>query len=404
MRTSPQIGHSFLEQMNLILEFVCRFDVNNLLYAVNGKRYDEERISNITNDIREYHSRMNRQKEHLYKMGKTWNKRYTHEDNSRFDTAHRLAWKIRSGTAGAKKVFNTFCKVSKKKLPDGKPNPQAHEVSLISTPNYIIDIFGMESYPPCVSELFREMLLFYEDLNESLQECRRILQEEKETRGDLKKVLELLNEAIERSRKQQIVIIEAMEQNPQLKQMVLNDESISSDELNPVLKAYKKTSKENRAMFAAKYYHNCSHKDVDKITLRETYAEADEDSEMMWAITIFGNDKEHALRINYAIDHFDTLLPDKCKRGVIPALQLYFFMERCKPAVGVQSFLNYFNSRYEKHEGRWKTIGVSALNGAKGKYNTARTAQQEEYEKTKRELMERLDEMLSEAFPEEETA
>ena len=114
MRPSPHIGHSFMEQMNLILEFVCRFNVNHLLFAINGKRYNEQEITSLMLDIREHGVRLRKQKEYLFTFGMTWNKKYTHEDNKFFDTSTKISWKIRSGTAGVKKVFKKFCKVVRK--------------------------------------------------------------------------------------------------------------------------------------------------------------------------------------------------------------------------------------------------------------------------------------------------
>ena len=398
MRPSPHIGHSFLEQMNLILEFVCRFSVNHLLYAINGKRFNEEDITCIMLDIREHHVRLEKQKEYLFTFGKTWNKKFTHDDNSFFDTSAKVSWKIRSGTAGVKKVFKKFCKVVRKKLPDGRPNPQAHECSMINTENYMGDLFGLVSYPPCVTELFKEMLLFYEDLDDCITESMRIIKEEDAKRSDKEGCLELLLDAQEKSRKAQLHIIEAMEQNPELKRSIM-ESGMMSDETNPVLRAYRKAK--DKAAFAAEYFHNCSPKDVGVITLDDTFSEADEDPGMMYAITVFGSDKQHILHINYAIDNFDDLLPVKCKRDKIPALHLYYFMEWCHPTVGMKSFLNYFNKRY-KGRGRWGMIGTSALNGAKGKDTLQK--EKEKNEKIKKDMMEKLEEMLSVVFPQEKTA
>lgn len=39
----------------MIYEFICGFDVHNLLYAINGKQLDEEEIVSLTNDIEDFH-------------------------------------------------------------------------------------------------------------------------------------------------------------------------------------------------------------------------------------------------------------------------------------------------------------------------------------------------------------
>ena len=81
MRILPNIGNSHLEQMNLIYEFICNFDVHNLLFAINGKQLDEEQIISLTNDISEYHIKLKRQKQNLFKFCKTFPKEFASENN-----------------------------------------------------------------------------------------------------------------------------------------------------------------------------------------------------------------------------------------------------------------------------------------------------------------------------------
>ena len=109
MRTSPHIGNSHLEQMNLILKFILAFDVFNLLYAINGKHLDEDEIISLTNDIREYHVKLKRQKQYLFNFCKTFPKEFAHEDNNLVDSSVKVSWRMRSGSAGVKKIFKKFC-------------------------------------------------------------------------------------------------------------------------------------------------------------------------------------------------------------------------------------------------------------------------------------------------------
>lgn len=363
-RTSPHIGNTPLEMMNLILEFVKNFEVDRLLYAINGKHLDEQDIIGIKIDIAEYNAKLERGKTHLYKFGETFNKRFTTENNKCFDTAVKVTRKIRSGTACVKKIFMRFCKPTRKPL----PNSQAYKRSMINTPNYIADLFGLESYPQCVVDLFSVMLVFYGNLDDCIAECMRQMSQEKETRKNRKLLVKLLDEAIEKSQQQQAHIILAMDKNPKLREELMKDDSLSSDKLNPVLKDYRECRKKGcMEVFAQKYFHNCLTMDVDKIALDISKIDYEEDPEMAMAMAVLGNDKEHIARINYAIDHFDQLLPAQCKRGKIPAMSLFFFMQWCKPVTGVNSFLTYFNKRYKAANGRWGTLGNSAINGAHSK-------------------------------------
>lgn len=394
MRTSPHIGNSHLEQMNLIYEFICRFDVQNLLYAINGKHLDEDEIICLTNDISEFHVKLKRQKQYLFKFCKTFPKEFASEDNNMVDSSVKVSWRMRSGAACVKRVFKKFCRVSRKHLPGGFPQRQAHEVSLISTENYSLDLFGLSSYPDCVKELFRVMFEFYMDLNECLEEGLRTVKEVENTKGDAPKCLEILIKACEKSKKHQRVLIEAIMTDPDMKDAVMKNKTFSGDE-NPVLKEFKKNTS-CKEQFAQKYYKNCSPKDVDKITIYEVTS-FEEDPNLSFAKVVFGNDINKIRRVNHVIEHFDKLLPDKCKRNKIPAMNLYFYYEWTSPIVGIDSFLKYFDKYYKEHGGKWEPIGKSAITGANTKHTLCKDGSTQ---KLKDKILSQIESMLSEQFPE----
>lgn len=396
MRTTNHIGNSHLEQMNLIYEFICQFDVNNLLYAINGKHLDEDEIVSLTNDISEFHVKLMRQKQYLFKFCKTFPKEFASEDNKLVDSSVKISWRMRSGSAGVKKIFKRFCKASRKQLPEGVPAHQAHEVSLINVKNYNLDLYGLSSYPQCVKDLFKVMFEFYVDLSECLEEGLRTVKEVKVTKGDARKCLEIMIKSCEKSKKNQRLLIEAIMTDPDMKKAVLNNKTLSDDEENPVLKEFKH-NQSGKEQFAQKYYKNCSPKDVDRITIYEV-TNINEDPNLGFAKIVWGDDEDRIRKINYVIEHFDELLPEKCKRNKIPALILFFFYEWSSPIVGVESFLKYFNKYYTEHEGRWGTIGKSAITGASTKHTMCRDGSTQE---TKDKMLAQIHSMLAEKFPEE---
>lgn len=400
MRTSPKIGSTHLEQMNLIYEFICRFDVANLLYAINGKQLDEDEIVSLKNDISEYNLKLNRQKQYLFKFCKTFPKEFAHEDNNIVNSSVKVSWRMRSGSAGIKKILKRFCKVSYSKLPEGQPAPQAIDRSLISSKNFMLELFGLSSYPLCVKELFMVMYEFYSNMIECIEEGVRALREEKSTKADALKCLDYLTEACEKSRRNQSHIIEAMMADPEFKKALMKNKNLSGDDENPVLKAYKQSA-ESKEQFAQRHYHNCSPQDVAKITIYEACLESEQNPALSFAKVVFGKDETKIMRINYVIEHFDELLPKECKRGKIPALNLFFFYQWACPIVGVESFLKYFDKYYNEHGGKWGTIGKSAINGASTKHTKCRDGSTE---KLNTEMLTQIEAMLNKKFPQIEQA
>ena len=384
MQISRQIGSSHLEQMELIAKFISNFDVNRLIYAINGKQLDEDEILSLTLDIQEQKTKLDRQKQHLFRFGKVFNKEWTTDDNKCFDSSLKVSRRMRSGTKGVKNVIRRFCKISRRQLPPGQEAPQAIKVSMISSKNYVVDLFGLSSYPDCVKELFIVMLDFYDTLDECIHEAIRVLDEEKMLKEDKRKLLELFIEACEKSRKNQIHIIEAMESDPEFKAVLMKTASLTSEDANPVLKEWKNSKKEE--LFAVAYFHNCSPKDVGKITLYRTMHAADNDPELMKCMTLFGCDRQKANNILSAIRQFDTLLPEKCKREKIPAMHLFVFKKWCSEGIGCASFLSFFDERYKAAGGHWNTITPSALNGV----STNQYKKIEQLETVKEEMLTKL--------------
>lgn len=398
MRISSHIGNTHLEQMNLIYEFICSFDVENLLFAINGKRLNEDEIISLTNDIYEYHAKLKRQKQYLFDFCKTFPKEFASDDNKLVDSSVKITRRMRSGVAGVKKVFKRFCRISRKPLPEGASDVQAYGVTLINTPNIQIDCFGLSSYPQCVKDLFVVMYNFYTDLSECLEEGLRTVKEVHATRDDASKCLEILKRSCEKSRKNQRVLIEAITSDPDVKEAVIRNETFSGDG-NEVLKDFKKSTSDMKG-FAQKYYKNCSPKDVDKITIYKVTSE-EEDDDMAFAKVVFGNDKDHIRKINFVIEQFDFLLPERCKRKKIPALNLYFFYEWCNPVVGIESFLKYFDKYYKEHGGKWETIGPSSIAGARLKHTMCKNGKTQTL---KDEMLAGIDTIISKKIQEIEIA
>lgn len=393
MNISDQIGSSHVEAMKKILAFILSFNVSKLLYAICAKRMDEETIRSITLDIRLQNLRLDRQMEYLFKFGKTFNKEWATYDNKCFDTAARLSFKMRSGIKGIKKSVMAFCKRSRRRLKPGEVAPQAIDCTLIAAnQEYMGDLFGLESYPDYVKELFQEMINFHENLYNCLEESLRVLSEEKEIRDDQRRCLELLQEALAKSRLNMITLVKSSNTDSTLKKALLNSPSYQPNDSNPVLKEWEnsRNSEARQRAFAAAFFHNCSPEEVGRITIRKTITEAEGDLELVSCMTIFNCTREKALRINHVISSFDSLLPAKCKNNKIPSPHLFVFMRWCSEGVGYKSFLNYFNKRYKASGGRLELIGDSALCGA----SAQRARSTQKYKSVEKDMIEKLNKMF----------
>lgn len=393
MKISNKIGNSHVEAVEKILYFVNSFDVHKLLFAIDEKRFDEDTILNLTLDIQEQNLKLSRQKKYLFDFTKNFNKVYTHPDNKVVEHSASLMRRMSSGVSGIKKQVKKFCKTSRRRLPEGASS-QAIDKSLLASEIYMKDLFGLDSYPDCVKELFSEMVKFYSNMTECLVEAQRSLEEEKATKNNNRKCLELLKEAMEKCGQYQEIFIDMMNSSPEMKALIMKDKSLMPGADNPVLNDWKKneTSEEGRGTVASRYFHNCTLKDVSKIKLYKTITEANGDSDIMNCMTLFNCDADKARRINHAISLFDSLLPEICKRNKIPAISLFVFLKWCSESIGYHSFLNYFNKRYKEAGGTHDTIEKAALSGASRQCANST----KNFVKGRNEMLNKLQEMFPE--------
>lgn len=391
MQITDEIGTSHIDALKKILGFIRSFNVHKLLYAINGRVANEETIRQIKYTIREQHDKLLRQKDYLFRYTGECNDKYALANNKLVDNSHRILYKIRSGVRGIKKTTRSFCKTSRRRWPEGKPAPQAIDRSQLSGMAYMQDLFGLESYPECVKELFTEMLAFYQTMKECLEEGFRTLQEEKVRRKDQVWCLEALQKECERHNKQLEVIKEIINADPQTREALLQN-AVLQPNASPMMSAWEASQNDETRLksFASAYYHNCTPDDIRKITIRKFAREADGDPELLECMSVFKCDREKALCINQVIDQFDGFLPEKCKRGQIPSSHLYVFMRWCSATIGYDKFLQYFNKRYLAAGGKWKPIVSKTALSTVSSYLVSPRG---EYLRIERDMLARLDDI-----------
>ncbi len=390
MKISDNISDSHVEVMKKILEFITNFNVHKLLYAIREKSMDEETIVGITFDIREQNLKLQRQKVYLFSYCKNCNKVYALPDNKMVDTSARLSHKMRSGIRGIKDTTKSFCKRSRRKLKPGQAPPQAIDRTLLATESYIKDLFGLETYPNSVKDLFVEIVEFFNCMNECLMEAHRTLADERETRKDERQCLELLEQACQKSYQEQILFIDEMENNPAFRDVLLKSNTFMPNDDNQMLKDIANSDEKSMGSVATRYYHNCTPQDVSKITIYRAITEANGDPNLMMCMSLFNCDAAKAKQINESISIFDTLLPEKCKRNKIPAIYLHIFMKWWNMSINTAT-LTYFNNCYKNAGGRWETIGLSALN----RPSTLKAKNDENYLKIEKRMSAKLERFYS---------
>lgn len=160
--------------LEMVLAAAKLFCEGRYLYAVKACNLSFDELRRLTDYIREKDMRFHMEYNALVRFSLTWPDSYATDNNKCFELAKRMLNKIRSTASGAKILYKTFYKTTRKKIPNVESR-SVFKFSEISQSNYINDLFGKDSYDECVAELYDLLESFYERLISALALCRYMI-------------------------------------------------------------------------------------------------------------------------------------------------------------------------------------------------------------------------------------
>ena len=349
----------------MVLEKAQKFNSDNILTAIIECRKTPQEVLLILEEMKEYHARLNIEYRKLTPFFNKYNEQYATDDKERVDLAYKLFYKIRSSISQTKRIYKQFCKTDRKNYfaPNGTVyRPSAFDKSFLSAGAIRRDLFGVETFPECVRRLCEEMESFFIDLIKAICLCRNMLNEERDTKSNYKRCLQLYerggSEVCESAR------------------AILNATSGNSPVIpNDPLQEERRKGKTLQE-FITQGYHAYGTSSF-RIHAISRHLEKGRSNGLTKAeVAIWGIErKEWVEQTRWLISNFDRLNP--CgQKDKLNALYVYFFMQNRKtnPNVSEQAFLAYFNEQYTKSGGRYKT--VSSINAAKNNCLRKRTKSQ----------------------------
>ncbi|MDO4822729.1 MAG: hypothetical protein Q4A08_00990 [Bacteroidales bacterium] len=349
------------DALNLIIERAEEFDQERVLQGLSMRHYDVEDVKMLVADVREYHSRLQKEIVALLKFSQDFNKQYATDNNKCFDTAGRLFNRIRSSIAGTKKLYKKFCPRIMKQGPirDGVEQcPSVFTHSALNMREHTVSLFGTEGYHVCVDELCKEMEGFFKDLVVGLKLCRDVMQQEKEIRGDYPRVMDIYESCCSAVVSESRGLMQTLEQC----------RDIESDEMTK-----KKSSARSLQEFVSESFHTVDKSQFQKHAVIDAICKGRRNGLTELESMLWNNNVEFVRQVRLAIQRFDELEPigQKCRAiGVykLSARYVAMLMRWCGitgTGKEKQFVEDYFNHTYQ---GAYKKIGSSSVNTAKNRF------------------------------------
>lgn len=344
-----------------ICSAVGNIGINSLLTAIYYKGFDETDVEMMTCEVAEQNEKVRKEYLRLKKYEGPFLKAFVTDDNEYYSTACLLLRRIKSGLKETRDICRKFCQRAPRNtnryVLNGVPLPSLYRASAITSKECTGNLFGLETYPACVTGLFHEMMKFRQLIQDSITLCFSIIRQVEEIRQDAP-YCKMLYEQFKK---------EALKTFNGILLLIPQD----SLQLSPQALLIAKLRQGNPAdiAFAPKAYHSYNRGDMKVFVLKEAYDEMHNKGLTPTEQSMWGNNADFIYKVRYLIKNFDHLLPTGYNRKHLPGRQIAMLMRWCGITREDQykTFINYFNDSYTKAGGQYAIITYGAVIKGKNK-------------------------------------
>ena len=319
-----------------VIKKIEQFNEDGFIASLYVRNYTELDILLKIADVRECLSIAHREFLSLTKFSLTFNSRWATEDNKRFSTSQLMLNKLRSSLASIKKSYRTSCPIIHKQQPKGEMfndrlSPSVFERSVLANGGCARDLFGIQSYSDNVQTLYIEQRALFANVLASLMLCYREIEQERLTKADPDKCVELLE-------KQCRDIIKELNDTIELIQTPVTDKIQQFiDELG-------------LRNFAQQGFHEYSVKDVKEHAISVFKNQNAESNIAQTASLLWMKDPQKREDAQLLIAHFDDFRPENCKK--VPSKKILLFVNWCGGTIEKpqEEFYKFLQTYYRTKE------------------------------------------------------
>jgi len=324
---------------------------DRLMCAMDMRKWDLEEIERLSDYIVQSRQKMETELIRLKKYESRFNDMFATDHNDYYNSVAALLKRIRSHTSPLKTILQKTCSrkhPNKKECHKFNIKPKSViKESVLAADSYQKPLFKIDdpTTPPQVSGFFKELQKFFNDENECMEICIRVLSDEAEIRKDPVKSKYVLDKyrrkAFDKLRSQI---------------MLISDDMISTlKEVTPAYQRFKGFATDEA--FAQEEFHRHNVTDMDHFCLIELAMAKQKNKLENDELANWGDNPVWVKKIKLVIKHFDEILPESFTHKMMGRFQYYF----CKWALpnNISNATKYFIKHYN---GKWKVSKYGAVN------------------------------------------
>lgn len=342
-RTIVEKNESSLLQ---IIQAAESFNAGGFLESLRKRNLSTYEIDQLTDEIKEYQSKINREARALVKFSETFLVSYATENNRCYETAEQLFNRIRSTISGARRVLRKTCPRRMHRQPEGKEQPLFYLRSILTVGSHTGDLFGMESFEYSVQELFRVMMNFFTSIIGTLGLCHRMIVSEREIRQDADRCLDIYNDTCAK----------LMEEVNQMSHWLGAVKQLPESKL-----LRRKEQARSEKAFARENYHQYTPAELKQMLVLEVVRRGQNDGLTDEEALLWPNDHQQALRVRNVILLFDQMDAEGLK-GKMDSSLIIEFLKWCRVESKLEKRLyQYFCKAYKEHGGQLQMLGWTSV-------------------------------------------
>ncbi len=337
--------------LEMVLDAMDELLEEKFIEGIKSKHHNTYEIEQTTELVRIYQHRVNIESKALTRFSEHFIRSYATDNNKCFDTAEVLFKKIKSTIASLRKVFYKTTPVDYSKLPKGVDAPTVFEKSPMGHGNYTPDIFGMESFPEEVRELFKAIETLFSSSSAMLALCHEMIEKEEETRNDIVQLRQIYKESCE----------ELLSAVRAASAFMVSVKECPENELEDLRK---KTGSDEDERFLKKGYHTCNKDVFTQYLIIKNIKQARNEGLTDTEAYYWRKQHDKALMVRKVIDNFDIVTDVKGQANSLSSVVMVEFLKWCgvPESQEKQLYTKYFLPKYSV-KGNYKPLGWNTISG-----------------------------------------
>lgn len=337
--------------LEMVLDAMDELLEEKFIEGIKSKHRNAYEIEQTTEMVGIYQHRVNIEAKALTRFSERFIRSYATDNNKCFDTAEVLFNKIRSTIACLKKVFYKTTPIDYTQLPKGVESPSVFEKSPLGHGDYTPDIYGLDSFPDEVKNLYKAMETLFSTSSVMLALCHEMIEKEEETRNDIVQLRQIYNESCE----------ELLGAVKAASAFMVTTQELPENELEQLRE---KAGSDQDERFLKRGYHSCNKDVLTQYLIIKTIKQARNEGLTESEAYYWRKDHDKALRVRKVVENFDLVADVKGQANSLSSMVLVEFLKWCgvPESQEKQMYVKYFVPKYCAN-GKYKPLGWNTISG-----------------------------------------